>query len=321
MDRYEIIRPVGQGAYGIVLRAKTKEGGKTVAIKKMTVTSRNQLQIVRELCALRNLHHPKVLKLLDVFCSRDSLSLVTEFVPFNLSDVIADSCRSQDDALLRFFFRQIVEGVKYIHSMDIMHRDLKPENILVSSHNLVRIADFGQACLYYPNEDKEYEENVATRAYRAPELLFGCRRYTPSVDIWALGCIAAEFVNGSPLFPGSSDLEQITRIFSVLGTPSELSWPSWGTMPDARKLIFENNTAAEGIRVAVHSTNSAVLDLVKCQVCMESNWRWSAAQLLTHPFLAEHLRENSSVLQYRPRRQRNTSVQRRLPRLRIGPYI
>ncbi|RCN28467.1 hypothetical protein ANCCAN_25789 [Ancylostoma caninum] len=103
----------------------------------------------------------EVLKLIDVFCSRDSLSLVTEFVPFNLSDVIADSHRPQDDTLLRFFFRQIVEGVKYIHSMDIMHRDLKPENILISSHNLVRIADFGQACLYYPNEDKEYEENVS----------------------------------------------------------------------------------------------------------------------------------------------------------------
>ncbi|VDK80417.1 unnamed protein product [Cylicostephanus goldi] len=122
MDRYEIVRPVGQGAYGIVLQAKRKQDGRTVAIKKMTVTSRNQLQIVRELCALRNLHHPKVLKLLDVFCSRDSLSLVTEFVSFNLSDIIADPQRPQDDCFIRFFFRQILEGIKYIHSVDIMHR-------------------------------------------------------------------------------------------------------------------------------------------------------------------------------------------------------
>ncbi|VDO78513.1 unnamed protein product [Haemonchus placei] len=102
MDRYEILRPAGQGAYGIVLRARIKESGKTVAIKKMTVTSRNRLQILRELCALRNLHHSKVLKLVDVFCSRDSLSLVTEFVPYHLNDIITDPGRPKDDRFLRF---------------------------------------------------------------------------------------------------------------------------------------------------------------------------------------------------------------------------
>ncbi|KAK6747145.1 hypothetical protein RB195_000394 [Necator americanus] len=321
MDRYEVVRPVGQGAYGIVLRAKTKEIGRTVAIKKMTVTSRNQLQILRELCALRNLHHPKVLKLLDVFCSRDSLSLVTEFIPFNLSNIISDPHRPQEEYFLRFFFRQIVDGMKYIHSLYIMHRDLKPENILVTSHNQVKIADFGQACLFYPGEDREYEENVATRQYRAPELLFGCRHYTPAVDIWALGCILAEFVNVFPLFPGNSDIEQITRIFSVLGTPSEHTWPSWTTMPDAGKLMFENDAPADGMRIAVHTTNSSLLDLVKRQVCLESSWRWTAAQLLTHPFLTENVREIPLVLQYRPRRQRSTSIPRRLPFLRIGPRI
>ncbi|VDM57780.1 unnamed protein product [Angiostrongylus costaricensis] len=101
MDRYEIVGPIGQGAYGIVLRGKIRESGKIVAIKKMTITSRNQLQILRELCSLRNLHHSKVLKLIDVFCSRDSLSLVTEFVAFHLNDVITDPGRPHCDEFLR----------------------------------------------------------------------------------------------------------------------------------------------------------------------------------------------------------------------------
>ncbi|VDL75787.1 unnamed protein product [Nippostrongylus brasiliensis] len=200
MDSYEIVGPVGQGAYGIVLRARIKESGKTVAIKKMTVTSRNQLQILREVCALRNLHHSKILKLLDTFCSRDSLSLVTEFVPFHLND------------------------------------DLKPENVLVSSHNLVKIADFGQACLYFPDEDREYEEN------------------------------------------GRSDLEQISKIFSILGTPSEHTWPSWNSMPDADKLIFDNIAPLKDIRSVVHTTNLSLIDLLKRQLCLESNWRWVAGK-------------------------------------------
>ncbi|KAE9421033.1 hypothetical protein Angca_002165, partial [Angiostrongylus cantonensis] len=180
----------------------------------------------------------KILRLIDVFCSRDSLSLVTEFVAFHLNDVITDPGRPQCDEFLRYFFKQIVEGVKYIHSQGIMHRDLKPENILVSSQNLIKIADFGQACLYFPNDDREYEENVIANVFRAS--IISCRnKYTPSVDIWALGCILAEFVNTSTLFPGHSDLEQISLIFSALGTPSEQTWPSWNTMPDASKLIFD----------------------------------------------------------------------------------
>lgn len=304
-----------------MLRARVKESGRTVAIKKMTVTTRNRLQIMRELCSLRNLHHSKILRLIDVFCSRDSLSLVIEFVPFHLNDIINDPRRPHDDEFLRFFFRQILQGVKHIHSVGIMHRDLKPENILVSTHNIVKIADFGQACLYFPDEDREYEENVATRQYRAPELLFGSRKYTPSVDIWALGCILAEFVNSCALFPGRSDLEQISRIFSLLGAPSEETWPSWSTMPDYAKLIFDDIAPVEDLRTVVRTTNPALIDLFKRQVCLESGWRWTAAQLLQHSFLTSDFNGVPLVLHYRPHRERSSSVPRRLPRLRIGPHV
>uniref|UniRef100_A0A1I7U7F4 Protein kinase domain-containing protein n=3 Tax=Caenorhabditis tropicalis TaxID=1561998 RepID=A0A1I7U7F4_9PELO len=182
----------------------------------------------------------QVLKYIDCFATGDMISIVTEEVPFTFGDVIRDKSRPKTDELNRWYHSQILSGIAYIHSKDIMHRDMKPENILVTLRNVIKIADFGQACIYLKNNaDEEYDENVATRWYRAPELLFGSRKYGPSVDIWAIGCILAELVRGKPIFPGRSELEQISVIFGVLGTPNETNWPKWRTMPDANKLLFE----------------------------------------------------------------------------------
>uniref|UniRef100_A0A1I7X9W5 Protein kinase domain-containing protein n=1 Tax=Heterorhabditis bacteriophora TaxID=37862 RepID=A0A1I7X9W5_HETBA len=216
----------------------------------------------------------------------------------------------------------MLEGVAYMHSLNIMHRDLKPENILVSCHNAVKIADFGQACLYYPNdENREYEENfvasalnigvidsntkissyntmierlvcVATRWYRAPELLFGCRRYTPSVDVWALGCVLAEFFICSPLFSGRSDIEQISRVFALLGTPGKTTWPSWKEMPDAGKLVFEESAPVEDWRTIVRGASPQLLEFLLCHLCLESQQRWTADSLLRHNYISSTCCDN-----------------------------
>ncbi|CAJ0559839.1 unnamed protein product, partial [Mesorhabditis spiculigera] len=112
--------------------------------------------------------------------------MVMEFMAKTLKATIMDTQRPHTECSARFFFSQLLKGVRYLHRLGIMHRDLKPENILVSHTKIVKIADFGQACLYFPDQpDREYEEQVATRWYRAPELLFGTRRYTPAVDMVA----------------------------------------------------------------------------------------------------------------------------------------
>lgn len=186
---------------------------------------------MREICCLKNCNHENVkwlfnfhfepfrvfqiVKLHDFFFDEDTASLVMEYVPSNLKLIIADIKRPQNDALLYHYFSQLFSGVAYLHYINIMHRvkhgtwvnknadfkDIKPENILVTLNNKIKIADFGLACLYVPNsKTKTYSHQVVTRWYRAPELLFGSITYDPKVDIWACGCILAEYLNGSPLF-------------------------------------------------------------------------------------------------------------------------
>ncbi|VDK48815.1 unnamed protein product [Gongylonema pulchrum] len=118
---------------------------------------------------------------------------------------------------------------------------MKPENVLITSAGVLKITDFGQCCIYVPTDpDRNYDCQVASRWYRAPELLFGSTKYGPKVDEWACGCIFTEFYNGSPLFMGKNDIEQIGKLMSVLGAPSERNWSGWSTMPDCGKIVFSD---------------------------------------------------------------------------------
>nr|AAW27908.1 SJCHGC03672 protein [Schistosoma japonicum] len=125
-----------------------------------------------------------------------------------------------------------------MHSNGIMHRDLKPANLLISSKGVLKIADFGLARVFENNNERLYSHQVATRWYRAPELLYGAKKYTNSVDLWAIGCIFGELLNSSPLFPGENDIEQLWFVVRVLGTPSEDVWPEVKELPDYNKISF-----------------------------------------------------------------------------------
>ncbi|CAD6195434.1 unnamed protein product [Caenorhabditis auriculariae] len=319
MDGYRLEKVAGRGAFGVVLVARCVSTKKRVAIKRMLLESADRLAVARELSALRCLQHPNVLKYLDVFAAGGTLSIVTEEVPYTLHDVIVDVKRPKTDQFLRWFYSQLLEGVSYMHSKGVMHRDMKPENVLVTSQNLVKIADFGQACLYVGNDPKrEYDENVATRWYRAPELLFSYRKYTPTVDVWAIGCILGEFLRRKPIFGGRSDLDQISLIFGVLGTPTDQSWRSWNKMPDAGKLIFASRPAAKDSDW-FHLLNSedvtpGYLSFLKAHLQLCGDSRPTASELKRHPWLTPA----SDPPQYRPKRQTRSrshdAGQRRQPR-------
>lgn len=123
----------------------------------------------------------------------------------------------------KYIVYQVLKGLKYLHTGEVIHRDLKPSNLLINSECKVKIADFGLARSVAKPDDNTnpiLTESVATRWYRAPEILFGSQFYSKAVDVWSLGCIVGEMIVGKAIFPGTSTLNQIEKIIELLGTPT-----------------------------------------------------------------------------------------------------
>lgn len=178
----------------------------------------------------------------------------------------------------------LLKGVAFLHHNNIMHRDLKPANLLISSSGHLKIADFGLARLLSEHRERLYSHQVATRWYRAPELLYGARKYDEGVDLWAVGCIFGELLNSSPLFPGENDIEQLCCVLRVLGTPTQETWPEMVELPDYNKITFKDNPPIP-LKEIVPDTSPQALDLLCKFLVYPSKQRCSAKQALLHPYL------------------------------------
>jgi len=245
MDRYEILHKVGEGASGEVYKAKQLETGRIVALKKIRIRRLEEgipKNLLREIKTLEYIEHPHVLHLHEYFPTGSAIVIACEFMITDLSQLIraaAQRCRPFREAEIKGIFQMLLRGVAAVHDANIMHRDLKPSNVLFAPDGKVKIGDFGLARVHEAQAgDANYSHEVATRWYRAPELLFGARDYGPAVDLWAIGCILVELYNLCPLFPGDNDIDQLYRVVSVLGTPDEAKWPQLKKLPDYNKIMF-----------------------------------------------------------------------------------
>jgi cyclin-dependent kinase-like len=217
MNKYEIIGIVGEGAYGVVYKAKCKETGEFVGIKKFKETEEDEIAkktIIREVKMLRMLKYKNIVTLKEAFKRKGRLYLVFEYVEKNLLEVLEENTVGIDPKRLRFFVYQMVKGVTFCHRHDVVHRDIKPENLLINpADNTLKICDFGFSRPLPANykgprlEGGKMTDYVATRWYRSPELLLGYTDYGPEVDMWAIGCIMGELSDGQPLFPGESEMD------------------------------------------------------------------------------------------------------------------
>lgn len=225
--RYTLRRPIGKGAYGVVCSAVDNFTGEEVAIKKISgiVDSVTDCRrTLREMRLLRHFKHENVISIRDVYVPAGDgpnfkdVYTVSELMATDLHNIIASN-QGLTEEHCQYFTYQILKALKHIHSANVLHRDLKPSNILLNGNCDLKICDFGLARVN-PEEASQLTAYVATRWYRAPEIMLCWREYTRAVDMWSVGCILAEIVGRRPLFPGTDFLHQLQLVTDVIGTPS-----------------------------------------------------------------------------------------------------
>ncbi|KAF2573075.1 hypothetical protein F2Q70_00002056 [Brassica cretica] len=282
MERYNLIKEVGDGTFGNVWRAVNKQAGEVVAIKKMKKKyfSWEECMNLREVKSLSRMNHPNIVKLKEVIRENDILYFVFEYMECNLYQLMKDRPKLFAESDVRNWCFQVFQGLSYMHQRGYFHRDLKPENLLVSK-DVIKIADLGLAREI--DSSPPYTEYVSTRWYRAPEVLLQSYVYTSKVDMWAMGAILAELLSLRPLFPGASEADEIYKICSVVGSPTEETWLEGLNLASVINYQFPQLPGVHLSSLMPYATAEAV-NLVERLCSWDPCDRPTAAEALQHPF-------------------------------------
>mmetsp|Transcript_13947 Transcript_13947/g.16627 ORF Transcript_13947/g.16627 Transcript_13947/m.16627 type:complete len:464 (+) Transcript_13947:54-1445(+) len=282
MNRYKITKQLGDGTYGSVLKGVNRQTGEVVAIKKMKkkfYTWEECMQL-REVKSLKKLNHPNVVKLKEVIRENDELFFVFEFMECNLYELSKKRDRHFPESVIRNAMYQIFQGLAFMHKHGFFHRDIKPENILCKGE-ICKVADFGLA--RETRSRPPYTDYVSTRWYRAPEVLLRATNYSSPIDVFACGCILAELLTLRPLFPGSSEADQIYKICSVLGSPTMRSWPEGIKLASAMNFRFPQFVPTPLTQLMPNASPEAIQLLTDC-LKYDPSQRPTCSQILQYPF-------------------------------------
>ncbi|KAF0682558.1 Aste57867_25356 [Aphanomyces stellatus] len=282
MNRYKVTKQLGDGTYGSVLKAVNRTSGEVVAVKKMKkkfYTWEECMQL-REVKSLKKLNHPNIIKLKEVIRENDELFFVFEFMENNLYETMKKRDRHFPESKIRNLMYQMLQGLAFMHKHSFFHRDIKPENMLVKG-DVVKVADFGLAREI--RSRPPFTDYVSTRWYRAPEVLLRSTTYNSPIDAWAMGCIMAEMFTLRPLFPGSSEGDQIYKICSVLGNPTHANWPEGMKLAAQMNYRFPQFVATSLQSIIPHASPEAI-QLMQDFLKFDPNQRPTSSQALQYPF-------------------------------------
>ncbi|CAD8137015.1 unnamed protein product [Paramecium octaurelia] len=288
LKKYEILTKIGKGAYGIVWKAKDIKSQKIVALKKVFDAFNNPTdaqRTYREVSLLKKLNHPNIVSLIDTYPAenQNDLYMVFEYIETDLH--VAIRAKLLQPPHRRYITYQIFKALKYIHSSGMIHRDLKPANILLNSECQIKLADFGLARMVSTWEDDILTDYVATRWFRAPEILLGSKWYSIGVDMWAMGCMMSEMIMGKVLFSGGSTINQIEKIIEVLGPPTQEDISSFG----GQKQLFEKFSRNYKFTLkSILNCGNDEFDLISKLLAYNPNKRLNAIEALNHPYFREY---------------------------------
>jgi len=299
--RYSLIRTIGSGAYGAVISASDSQTKENVAIKLVPRAFNDEIdakRILREIKLLRHFKHENIVSILDMMPPQtafvDDFSdvyIVADLMETDLHRIIYSKQGLSIDHV-QYFIYQLLRGLKYIHSANVIHRDLKPSNLLVNSNCDLKICDFGLARGIYDEQTHTMKgsvlltEYVVTRWYRAPEIMLSCHKYSKPVDLWSVGCIFAELIQRKPLFPGDDYIDQLTIICEKLGKLSE-EHMDFVTSEKAKRFMrkLPEKTSPSLSRLFPRQGSSSI-DLMKRLLQIHPRKRITVEQTLAHPFFA-----------------------------------
>ena len=305
---YEVIEVVGSGAYGTVVAAKdTNDPDNLIAIKKMEKVFEHKVfaqRTLRELKIMRLLRHENILSIKSILRPEsletfNELYITSDLMETDLSTIIK-SKQALTDEHIQFFLYQILRGLKFQHSSGILHRDLKPRNLLVNSNCDLRICDFGLArantnTLMTPSA--QLTDYIATRWYRAPEVILSWAQYGPSIDVWSVGCILAEMLRRKPLMPAQNSAEQMKMIVDLTGSPDA---DLIAKIQDAdNKQFMQQLPQQQGKnfnQLLSMCKNPDAIDLCKKMLEFDPEKRITIQGALEHPYMAKLHQEDDEPL-------------------------
>jgi len=238
---------------------------------------------IREISLMKELKHENIVSLHDVIHTENKLMLVFEYMDKDLKkymDTHGDR-GALKPPLIKSFMYQLLKGVAFCHENRVLHRDLKPQNLLTNTRGQLKLADFGLARAFGIPVNT-FSNEVVTLWYRAPDVLLGSRQYNTSIDIWSAGCIMAEMYSGRPMFPGTGNEDQLQKIFRLMGTPSERSWPGISAFPEYKANFPVYVT--QDLRNIMPSMDPLALQLLAAMLVLRPDGRISAAEALLHPY-------------------------------------
>ncbi|XP_052776304.1 serine/threonine-protein kinase ICK-like [Mya arenaria] len=283
MNRYAVTKQLGDGTYGSVLLATCIETNEKCAIKKMKKKyySWDECLNLREVKSLRKLNHANIVKLKEVIRENDQLFFVFEYMKENLYQMMKDRDKLFPESVIRNVIYQVLQGLAFMHKHGFFHRDLKPENLLCSGPDCVKVADFGLA--REVRSRPPYTDYVSTRWYRAPEVLLRSTNYNSPIDMWAVGCIMAEMYTLRPLFPGSSEIDEIFKVCTVLGTPKQADWEDGYRLASAMNFRWPQ-CVPQNLKSLIPNASNEAVQLMKDMLNWNPQKRPTSSQSLRYPY-------------------------------------
>ena len=279
---------VGSGTYGKVFKAIHVYTKNLAALKKIRMDGEKDgfpVTAVREIKLLQSLKHENVVSLQEVMVEHNDCFMVFEYLSHDLTGLLNHPTFKLEHAHKKHLGRQLFDGLNYLHRRGVLHRDIKAANILVSSTGQLKLADFGLARFFSKRGKPDYTNRVITIWYRSPELLLGETQYGPAVDIWSAACVMIEIFTRHAIFPGDGgEINQLDKIYNVLGTPTRSEWPglvdmSWFELlrPTERK----PNSFSEKYQERL---TPDAFELLQAMFMYDPAKRPTAGDVLEHPY-------------------------------------